>query len=211
MMFRLVSIMMLFVVFWPGTALADSTQKNVFASIYLKKKKIGQVHLTSVHGETGEIEELKSRASVSFLGVKVYAFTQHHHETWRGGELQKMVGHTDDNGTAHRISLERTAEDYEGEYNDKPLVIPYAAFPTSPWHYKITGNTLLFNVVNFDLLKVEVSQSPDPVTIGKETIPATKFEFTGDWQARVWFDEAKSFLKAEYDVAGRRVTVVIDP
>ena len=131
--------------------------------------------------------------------------------SWKGGELQKMVGRTDDNGEIHEVALLRTAREYEVEYNGQHLTLPHGAFPTSPWHYKITENTLLFNIVNFELLKVEVSESPDTVTIGSESIPATKFEFTGGWKARLWFDESRFFLKGEYDVAGRQVTVVVDP
>ena len=209
-MFRLGFAVVIVCVSSLGMALAGGTQKSRFASIYLKNDKIGQIHLTSVHTESGELEELSAKASVSFLGVTLYEFNQQHHETWKGGELQKMVGRTDDNGTIHEVALLRTAREYEVEYNGQHLTLPHGAFPTSPWHYKITENTLLFNIVNFELLKVEVSESPDTVTIGSESIPATKFEFTGGWKARLWFDESRFFLKGEYDVAGRQVTVVID-
>jgi len=210
-MFRLTYALVIVTVLSLGTALADSSQKNRFASIYLKNKKIGQIHLTWVHSESGELEELTAKASVSFLGVKLYGFSQHHQETWNDGELRKLVGRTDDNGTIHEVSLQRTAREYDVEYNGKRKTLPHEAFPTSPWHYKITENTLLFNIANFDLLKVEVNDSPDTVTIGGKTISATKFTFTGDWEARLWFDEAKAFLKGEYDVAGRRVIVLLDP
>ena len=210
-MFRLIHALVIVSLLSLGTALADSSQKNRFASIYLKKDKIGHVHLTSVHDESGELEELTAKASVSFLGVKIYGFSQHHTETWGGGELQKMVGRTDENGTIHDVSLQRTARDYEVEYNGEQQNLPLGAFPTSPWHYKITENTQLFNIVNFDLLEVEVNDSPDTVIIGGEAVSATKFTFTGDWEARLWFDEARSFVKGEYDVGGRQVKVVIDP
>ena len=198
-------------VFSIGTALAESRHKNRFASIYFSDKKIGHVHLTSVHDAVGEIEELTAKASVSFLGVNIYGFSQHHHETWNNGELQELVGRSDDNGTVHETSLQRTAREYDVEYNGERKTLPHGAFPTSPWHYKITKNTLLFNIVNFDLLKVEVNDSPDTVIVGDTMISATKFTFTGDWEAHLWFDEANAFLKGEYDVAGRLVMVVIDP
>ena len=61
--------------------------EQFFASVYLDKKKIGQFHVRISRAETGEIEELRARASVSMLGVKLYEFTQDLTQTWRGGEL----------------------------------------------------------------------------------------------------------------------------
>jgi hypothetical protein len=195
----------------PGPASAESHHQNLFASIYLKDDKIGHIHLTFTRNEDGELETLNAKASVSFLGLKVYQFNQRHHETWKNGELVEMTGYADDNGEVHEVSLVRTAEEYKVDYNGQTKMLPHGAFPTAPWHYKITESTLLFNILNFDLFKVKVGHNPDTVTIGKSSIPATLFKFTGDWKAKLWFDESKSFLEAEYDIAGRRVRVVTDP
>lgn len=197
---------------WPlSAASADDSQKNIFASIYLKKDKIGQVHLTTVHDASGELQELTARASVSFLGVKVYGFSQEHHEVWSGGELQKMEGRIDDDGTIHEVSLQRTERSYEYEHNGERGTLPHDAFPTSPWHYLITESQLLFSIVDFELYDVEVASQPGSVKIGKDTRDATKYTFTGGWEADLWFDRARSFLKGEYDISGRRITVVVDP
>lgn len=193
-----------------GTALAESTPKSLFASVYLKGDKIGHVHLTMIKNEKGEVEELNANASVSFLGMEVYGFTQNLKETWVSGNLQEMSGKTDDNGTAHEISLTRNTEDYQATYNGKDLTLPLNAFPTSPWHYQITENTLLFNIVDFEKLTVKIAKAADTVKIGNKDIKAEKFTFTGDWEARLWFDENREFIKGEYDISGRQVTVILD-
>jgi hypothetical protein len=66
--------------------------EQFFASIFWDKKKIGQVHIRLIRGATGEIEELRARASVSMLGINLYEFTQDLTQTWRSGELQKNAG-----------------------------------------------------------------------------------------------------------------------
>lgn len=196
--------------FLPITALAESTQKNQFASVYFKGDKIGQIHLTTTRNEKGEIENLKANASVSFLGVEVYGYDQKLEESWEGGELFSMKGVTDDNGTPHIIKLTRHPEDYQATYNDKDLTLPLNAFPTSPWHYEITQNTLLFNIVDFDLLNVTITSSPDTVEIGGTPVETTKFVFAKDWIATLWFDKDKNFVKGVYDVSGRQLTVILD-
>jgi hypothetical protein len=60
-----------------GLAVAGETAEpeQFFASVLLDKKKIGQFHVRISRAETGEIEELRARASVSMLGVRLYEFT----------------------------------------------------------------------------------------------------------------------------------------
>lgn len=209
-MFRTIIILLTLLPLSIGAAAAEHIQKNQFASVFLKDDKIGYVHLTTVHNEKGEIEELRANASVSFLGMQVYGFDQNLKETWASSELQKMSGKTDDNGTPHEISLSRNAEDYQASYNGKDLTLPLNAFPTSPWHYAITQNALLFNIVDFELLNVKIAKAEETLKINDKDIKTEKFTFTGDWEAKLWFDENKEFVKGEYDVSGRQVTVVLD-
>ncbi|MCF8467126.1 MAG: DUF6134 family protein [Sneathiella sp.] len=210
-MIRYIYALLFIAVFVPGLAFAEKTQKNLFASVLYKGDRIGHVHLTMIKNEMGEIEELRANASVSFLGLEVYGFDQNLKETWENGELQAMSGKTDDNGTPHEISLNRDTTGYRAVYNKKDLTLPLDAFPTSPWHYQITENKLLFNIVDFGLLNVKIAKSSDTVKIGGKDIATEKFDFTGDWEARLWFDANKEFVKGEYDVSGRQVTVILDP
>ena len=89
--------------------------------MYLDKKKIGQFHVRISRAETGEIEELRARASVSMLGVRLYEFTQDLTQTWRAGELQKLQGMADDNGTKYDLQLAREAKNYTGKVNNKAV------------------------------------------------------------------------------------------
>lgn len=192
-------------------ASADDGHQNFFASIILDGKKIGQIHYSAKHGEQGDLEELKTNASMSVLGVKLYDFTQNLHEQWSGGELQSMSGHTNDDGKIDEIELKRTAKEYAATLNKKPVTLPHDAFPISLWHYDVSNQSLLFDLANLKLLKVKVSGHDDTVSRNGQTIQTERFDFTGDWQGSVWFDQDKQFVKAEYVTNKRHVTVVIDP
>jgi hypothetical protein len=58
---------LLFLGLLPAAHSAEPEQ--CFTSIFWDDKKIGQVHVRLIRGETGEIEELRARASVSMLGI----------------------------------------------------------------------------------------------------------------------------------------------
>jgi Family of unknown function (DUF6134) len=185
--------------------------EQFFASVMLDKKKIGQFHVRVSRAETGEIEELRARASVSVLGVRLYEFTHDLTQTWRGGELQQLYGVADDNGTKYDLRLTRNVNAYAGAVNSKPVTLPIAAFPNSIWHYGIVDHSLLFNEVDLQLLKVTTTHGPDTVEYNKKKIPTERVTIKGDFAATVWFDQDRNFIMAEMKIAGRKVALKRDP
>lgn len=189
---------------------ADKTHQNHFATIQVDGKKIGQVQYTLTYDESGEIESLKTNASYSVLGFEVYSFSQDLTERWQSGELQSMDGHTNDDGKKYQASVERKSDDYAGVLNGNDLTLPHDAYPNSVWHYDITEQSLLFNLSDLRLMNVQVSKRPETVRIGGKSFDAERFDFSGDWQATLWFDQDRQLLKLEYKVDGRDVIVTLN-
>jgi hypothetical protein len=194
------------------SSLAHAAQpEQYFASIFLGKQKIGQVEVRFTRGETGEIENLRARASLSILGLNLYEFTHDMEQTWRDGQLQNMHGHADDNGKIYEVQVTRQASDYLGTVNDKTIKLPPEAFPNSIWHYGITDHALLFNQVDLRLMHVTVAKADETIKLHGNQIATQRVTFSGDFVATVWFDRAKDFVMAEYEVEGRKVKVTRDP
>ena len=193
-----------------GSAAAADKHENHFATIRVDGKKIGQVHYTLTYDDQGQVESLKTNASYSVLGFEVYSFTQDLHETWQSGDLQTMDGSTNDDGTKYQASVQRKPADYTGVLNGKNMTLPHDAFPNSVWHYQITEQSLLFNLSDLRLMHVDVNKRPEKVTIDGRAIDAERFDFTGDWQASLWFDHDQQLLKLEYKIDGRDVVVTLD-
>jgi hypothetical protein len=208
---RLAGALLLGVVLGFAAASEAAEPEQFFASVLLDKKKIGQFHVRISRAETGEIEELRARASVSMLGVRLYEFTHDLTQTWRAGELQALRGVADDNGTKYDLQLTRDATKYSDKVNNKPVTLPIEAFPNSIWHYGIVDHPLLFNEVDLKLLKVTTTQGADSVEFDKKKIPADRITIKGDFAATVWFDQDRNFVMAELPIAGRKVLVKRDP
>ena len=121
-----------------------------------------------------------------------------------------MDGHTNDDGDKYQASVERKPDEYTGVLNGKGLTLPHDAFPNSVWHYQITEQSLLFNLTDLRVMNVKVSKRPESVKIGRQSFDAERFDFTGDWQASLWFDQDQQLLKLEYKVDGRDVLVTLD-
>ena len=195
-----------------ATATAYATEpEQFFASVFLDKKKIGQFHVRINRAETGEIEELRARASVSMLGINLYEFTQDLTQTWQDGELQGLQGRADDNGKIYDLELARQTSDYGGSVNGKAVTLPSEAFPNSIWHYGILDHNLLFNEVDLQLLHVTIEHGTETITFDKRKVPAERVTISGDFDASTWFDEDENFLMAELKIGGRKVAIRRDP
>jgi hypothetical protein len=184
--------------------------EQFFASIFLDKKKIGQVHLRLTRGETGEIEELRARASVSLLGIKLYEFTQDLNQTWKEGELQTMKGNADDNGKSYDVAVDRGSNQYQGTVNTKAVTLPIKAFPNTLWHYGIVDHDLLFKQTDLELLHVKVVEAKETIKLHGKSVAAMRATISGDFNAVVWFDEDKNFLQGAYQMDGRKIRVERD-
>jgi hypothetical protein len=200
--------LLLGVAFPPAGHAAEPEQ--FFASILWDKKKIGQVHIRLTRGATGEIEELRARASVSMLGINLYEFTQDLNQTWEKGELRKMNGHADDNGTKYTVSVDRDPSEYKGTVNGKARTVPIEAFPNTLWHYGIVDHSLLFKQTDLDLLHVKVVQAKETIKLHGKSIATRRATFSGDFDAVVWFDEAENFVQGQYEMNGRKIRVERD-
>ncbi len=185
--------------------------ENRFGSILIDGKKAGQIHYTIEYADSGDVETLRTRASLSILGVKLFNFEQNLHERWHRGELRELHGRTEDDGEIYEASLERGATAYKGTLNGNPIELTDKAFPASVWHYAIVNQTLLFDLKTLKLLNVKVVRSDDDtVTVGGRTIRAERFDFSGDWRASAWFDAERHLVQFKYLIDGHDVLVKLE-
>jgi hypothetical protein len=191
-------------------AQAAARAENHFGSIYIDGKKAGQIHYTIEYGETGEVETLKTRASLSILGIKLFNFEQNLHEAWQKGTLQTLKGRTDDDGKIYQASVQRDQDAYRSTLNDNPVELPGNAFPASVWHYRITTQPLLFDLKDLHLMRVRTATSAETIEIDKVATPTERFDITGDWQASLWFNQDKFLVQFAYQVDRHKVLVQLE-
>ena len=59
-------------------------------------------------------------------------------------------------------------------------------------------------------MKIKVSESKDSVPVGERSIPASRFDFSGEWETSVWYDQNKQLLQIKYKIKRREVVVTMD-
>jgi hypothetical protein len=191
-------------------AQAAAQAENHFGTITIDGKKAGQVHYTVEYGADGAVETLKTRASVSVLGIKLFNYEQNLHEVWQQGELQTLSGRTNDDGKIYDAALKRATDAYQGTLNQQPVDLPGNAFPASVWHYAITEQSLLFDLKTLELMKVQVAKSSDTIQVNKVRTPTERFDLSGDWQASLWFDQDQQLVQFQYQVDKHKVMIQLE-
>src|SRR5262245_2212060 len=189
---------------------AAARTENRFGSIRIDGKKAGQIHYTIEYGEGGDVDTLRTRASLTILGVKLFNFEQNLHEEWHRGELRHLRGRTDDDGKVFDATLTRGSAVYHGTLNAKPIELPGEAFPASVWHHAIVDRTLLFDLKTLRLMKVEVARSEETLELPSGKIPTERCDFSGDWRATAWFDHNRQLVQFSYVVEGHKVVVQLE-
>jgi hypothetical protein len=185
--------------------------ENRFGSVHIDGKKAGQIHYTIEYGDAGDVETLRTRVSLSILGIKLFNFEQNLHEVWRRGELQEFRSRTEDGGKMFEASLSRGSEVYRGRLNGTALELPDKAFPASVWHYGIVDRTLLFDLKDFRLLSVKIARAGEMLVLPNgRKVSTERFDFSGDWRATAWFDQKRELVKFRYVVDGHDVEVRLD-
>ncbi|MTH36055.1 hypothetical protein GL279_15745 [Paracoccus limosus] len=112
---------------------------------------------------------------VPVIGVSAYRFKQASTETWRGGKLAGLTSKTDDNGTAHDITL-----------GASPLV------PASLWNADIVHASKVLNTIDGSTDAIKVSNmGPESIATGAGTVKATHYALRGGLNRDLWYDGAK--------------------
>lgn len=112
---------------------------------------------------------------VPVIGVSAYRFTQSSTETWRDGKLAGLVSKTDDNGTAHDISLGAST-----------LV------PASLWDADIVHASKVLNTIDGSTDAIKVSNlGAESIATGSGTVKATHYALRGGLNRDLWYDGAK--------------------
>ena len=59
-------------------------------------------------------------------------------------------------------------------------------------------------------MRVQVAKSDETIKVNKVATPTERFDVTGDWQASLWFNQAKFLVQFAYEVEGHKVLVQLE-
>ena len=128
--------------------------------------------------------------------IEAYHFRYRSTETWCGGRLATLEASTDDNGTVTRVSARHNPSGLVLSFAGHSTPIGHGVYPTTHWNRAALDGAEVLNTVTGQLNRIRVRPC-------QETIPGLPKtacrEFTGDLQARVWYDDAERWHALAFD------------
>lgn len=141
---------------------------------------------------------------VLYLGpIPLVRYTHRAVETWQGGRLTALTGHTNRNGTEMYMSAHRVADGLwvEGS-GTRPYIAPIDALPTTYWNARMLRGPMI-GTQDGGLVHPKVTPKgvqPVKLVSGVER-PATCYSLTGDLDLDLWYDAESRWMSMRFSVA----------
>ena len=126
------------------------------------------------------------------LGIKLLFIEAYHYryeatEYWCDNQLMRLAATVNDDGKRSEVSA--IAEQGRLRLNapDGSFEAPAGSFATNHWHPGVLASSAVINTLTGHLNRVQLKPCAVPAPSGEQT--ARCVDYTGDLQARVWYDD----------------------
>lgn len=168
-------------------------------SVWRDGRQVGS-HLTRFT-DTGAGVRVDSQLSLAipFLMITAYRYDYRSSALWRDGVLDHLRASVDDDGALSAFEAHRDGESLVVVGDGTTERFPLPLYPTNHWNPDVLGATAVLNTLTGRLNQVAI------VDRGEETVetahgprPARRYEYTGDLQAEVWYDDGGRWVKLRF-------------
>jgi hypothetical protein len=186
--------------------------------VYRGGTQIGRHTITFQQKGPAKVVTFDCEIDVKTLGVTSYRYVYRGREEWDGEQLQALQASTDDNGQRFTVSAERRGSNLVVERTAPAKVataalmdqgyrgpdvgreaLPADIMPTSQWNVRQVQQSRLLNTQYGTVSRVQVSPAGrETVQIGKSSVTATRYRYTGDLRMDQWFDDRGRWVKGAF-------------
>lgn len=158
-------------------------------------------------GDTTQID-IHTNITVKVLMISVYHFEHEDHEIWKNGRLVSLTTRTDDDGTAHQLSVSDDAGNLNIKGDGKPWTrpAPPEAIPGSVWNQAVIKQTTILNTLDGSPMEVKVVDAgPETVKVRNGTQRAEHYILSGDLNRELWYDEKGDLVRMRFAAQDKSV------
>jgi hypothetical protein len=143
---------------------------------------------------------------VTFLSIPVYKFRYQSLALWRDGRLMDLVAKVNDDGETATVRalakgriLSVSGPKGDLEWNE-------TLYPTNHWNAGVLSQKHVLNTLNGEISRVRIaSQGRERIKAEGRWIEATRYQYSGDIDTTVWYDDAGRWVKMRFTAKGGSV------
>jgi hypothetical protein len=171
--------------------------------------------MTTTVRRAGDETEVATRLDIDarFMWMSMRRLTGERLEVWKGATLERLVGHTEDNGSLLRIEGHRRDGRFVIDGPSGRLEAPGDAVPGNPWSVRITRASAIIGTEHGTLTPVSVSdQGEEEIDLPGARGPMRHFSLRGASDGDVWFSRAGIAVKFNFtEDDGTPITFRLQP
>ena len=164
------------------------------------RQDVGQ-HRATFRAIDGGVEvRSASEITLKALFFTFYRFRYDSVAEWRAGALSKLTAAVDDNGDRRAIALVPVGDGLRLTVDaGAPQAVAGPLFPTNHWNRAVIDQGQVLNTLTGVLNQVRIragARAEVPTENGP--VAATRYDYTGDLQTSVWYDDAGRWVAMRF-------------
>ncbi len=142
------------------------------------------------------------QVEVGLLFVTAYRYVYQSDSLWRDGRLVHLRATVDDNGKRSLVEASHDGIAMTVRADDASAAFHGSLYPTNHWNSAVLGQTRVLNTLHGRINEVRIiPEAREAVPTERGPIMATRYAYTGELDATVWYDDAGRWVKLRF--AGR--------
>ena len=185
----------------PAQASFGDRDATLKFAVYRDDSEIGTHSLVFHHKDDALDVSIKTDIAVKvpLIGITLYHFEHEGHEIWKNGALAALQSKTDEDGTAHHLTVQRDGSKLDVDGDGRTGTSDPSIIPASLWNHGIVDSSVLLNTLDGREMDVAIAEKgTDEVMVGGNPVLARHFVISGGLQREVWYDADKRLVKVQF-------------
>ena len=187
--------------FTPAQASFGDRDSRLDFAVYRDDSEIG-THSYVFHRKNDALDvTIKTNIAVKvpLVGITLYHFEHEEHETWKNGSLAALQSKTDEDGTAHHLTVKRDGSKLDVDGDGRTGTSDPSIIPASLWNHGLVDSSVLLNTLDGREMKIDVAKKgTDEVMVGGSPVQARHFVISGGLKREVWYDGDERLVKVQF-------------
>lgn len=168
--------------------------------VFRKGDKVGFHQVRFERAGKDLVVSSRFQLEIDFLFFTAYSYLYQSKGRWREGHLVGLKANVDDGGKFSSVEAVREGGRMTVVNADGRLTVDSPLFPTNHWNASVLPESRVLNTLTGRVNNVAIeSRGRERISTESGDVIATRYAYTGDLGAEVWYDDAGRWVKLRFE------------
>ena len=181
--------------------------KEIAFDVFREGERVGRHTVAFTRTSPRDLSVIaRLELEITFLTIPFYKFLYRSSSVWRDERLQTLDAQIDDDGEIATVraftkGLGLTVSGPNGQIEWRDVL-----YPTNHWNAGVLSQSRVLNTLNGDISQVQIAATGRERIRAQGTwVQATRYQYSGDIDTTVWYDDAGRWVKMRFTAKGGSV------